>query len=670
VTRRHWTGRTVRRRYGPVRFTLVVALVAALVATVAGPAVLGVRTVAGYWQSTPDRIPDPPMGTPSVILAADGTELATVYLYNRVVVDVQDISPLVLQALVATEDQRFYTHDGVDGYGIARAAWVNATGGATQGGSTLTQQYVKMALEATGLGTGNPDLADAATADTVWRKLREARLALAVEEYMTKDDILAGYLNLAYFGAGAYGVQAAARRYFSVDADEVTLPQAALLVALVNNPSRLDPTVNPRGALARRNLVLERMVAAGYITRAQADQAAATGLDLVEDVPENGCMHGPAPMFCDWVRAELEANPALGATVEERRARLLAGGLTITTTLDMGVQAAAQAGVSTWVPADLDVAATQVVVRPGTGDVLAMVTSKEYGTGPGQTVIPLATTPAFQPGSTFKAFTLLAALEAGIPLDTRLPGGDRHTSTVFDNPPAGYYGNAGGGAGRNLTLTEATTKSVNTAFVQLQEMVGTAAVADAAHRAGITSVDPAAIDPREGSLTLGARETSPLQVANAYATIAAHGLACTPRAVTSIRDADGNELAGTDPDCRQEFSPAVADTVAALLATVTQPGGTGTGAAVPGHPIAGKTGTTQNHGAAWFAGFTPSMASAVWVGDPRGPAHELRNVLGHAAVYGGMTPADIFATTFTALLDGREAQPLPGVNLTYLTGTH
>lgn len=667
-TPRHLSGRAQRLRYGPLRTLAVWAGAGAALATVAVPAALGVSTVTGYWTATPDTIPTPPMGTPSVVVAADGTtELATVYLYNRQVVDTGEISGLVLDALVATEDARFYEHDGVDAQGIARAVLVNASGSSTEGGSTLTQQYVKMALEATGLDTGNPDLAEDATSETVWRKLREAKLALAVEDRMTKDDILAGYLNLAYFGAGAYGIQAASQRYFSVDAADVDLPQAALLVALVNNPSRLDPTVNPDGALARRNLVLDRMVTAGSISRAQADVAAAQPLALAENVPANGCMHGPAPMFCDWVRAELENNPALGDTPAERRARLLAGGLRITTTLDMGVQAVAQAAVSSSVPAEHDVAAVEVVVQPGTGNVLAMVSSEAYGTGPGQSVVPLATTEAFQPGSTFKAFTLLAALEAQIPLDTRLPGGDRHTSSVFDNPPAGFYANAGDGYGRNLTLTAATVHSVNTAFVQLQEMVGTPAVADAAHRAGLTSIDPAQISAREGSLTLGARETSPLQVANGYATIAAHGLACSPRGVTSIVDPDGRELLTGGPACTQEFSPAVADTVAALLSKVTEPGGTGTGAAVPGHPIAGKTGTTQNFGAAWFAGFTPSLASAVWVGDPRGPSHPLVDVLGVSKMYGGTVPADIFAATFSALLAGSPAQPLPSENLTYLT---
>lgn len=650
----------------PWRATLTVALTATLLAPICVPAALGVDTVVGYWNNAPSQLPDLPLSEPSVIRTADGTVLATVFLYNRDVVDRDEISDLIADALVATEDARFYDHPGVDTRGIARALLVNAKGGDQEGGSTLTQQVVKMTLEGAGRDVGDEDLAAAATENSVWRKLREAKLALSLEDELTKDEILTRYLNLAYFGAGAYGVQAAAQRYFSVDATDVSVPQAALLVALVNNPSRLDPTVNPDGALKRRNLVLDRMATAGVISAAEHDQAVATDLALAESRPNNGCANGPAPMFCDWVRTELENEPALGASVTERRARLAHGGLTITTTLDMGLQTVAQAGVDAHVPSSGDVVATQVLVEPGTGNVRAMVTTRPYGTEPGQSVMPLATTPAFQPGSTFKAFTLLAALEAKVPLSTRLPGGDRHTSTVFDNPKDGYYVNSGDGYGRNLDLRGATQHSVNTAFVQLQELVGTAPVAQAANRAGITSLDPATVSDREGSLTLGARETSPLQVANAYATIAAHGLACVPRSVTSIVDSSGTELVTYGPSCTQQFSPAVADTVSWLLESVVAPGGTGSAAAIEGHPVAGKTGTTQSFGAAWFAGFTPSLSSAVWVGDPRGPSHPMTNVLGYDKVYGGTIPAEIFASTFTAALAGQPAQALPGENSTYL----
>lgn len=659
------TTRTQARR-SPGRAALTIAACLTLAAPLVVPAYLGTATVAGYWTKAPESVPPIPLAEPSVLYASDGvTELATLYLFNRDVVPHEQISPLAVDALVSTEDVRFYDHDGVDPVGIARAVKTLAQGGAQQGGSTLTQQYVKMVLASTGYDLGNEELAAAATEDSIWRKLREAKLALGVEKEMTKDDVVAGYLNLAYFGAGAYGIQAASQRYFSVDAIDLTLPQAALLVGLVNNPSRLDPTVNPEGALKRRNLVLDRMLSAAAITTSEHSTATATELALVENVTANGCAAGPAPMFCDWVRAELENEPALGDTPEERRARLLQGGLKVTTTLDLKLQADAQNGVDKHVPADHDAVAAQVLVEPGSGDVKAMVSTRPYGNGEGQSVIGFGSKAAFQPGSTFKAFTLLAALEARMPLDTRLPGGDRHTSKIFANPTVGYFQNSGDGAGTNLTLERATAQSVNTAFVQLQERVGTKTLADVAHRAGITSITADMVAENEGSLTLGARETSPLQVANAYATIAAHGRACEPRGATSILTSDGTELL-TGPRCTQQFSPAVADTTAALLGSVTTDGGSGTRGAVPGHQVAGKTGTTQGFGAAWFAGFTPALSSAVWIGDPRGPSHSLTNTLGERRLYGGTVPADIFSTTLTAALTGQPSLPLPSVNPTYL----
>lgn len=658
------------KRRSPWRTAAATLLAGALLAPIAVPAWLGVTTVAGYWSNAPETVPETPLSEPSVLLAADGvTEIATVYLYNRDVIGADQMSPLVRGALVATEDIRFYEHNGVDQESIARAVKVLAQGGSQQGGSTLTQQYVKMILATTGYDLGDTELAEAATEDSIWRKVREAKLALGLEKEQSKEDILTGYLNLAYFGSGAYGIQAAAQRYFSVDAAAVSLPQAALLVGLVNNPARLDPTLNPDGAIQRRNLVLKRMSTAGMITTAELDTATATPLELVENVTANGCSAGPVPMFCDWVRTELENEPALGETVEARRARLLQGGLRLTTTIDMGLQAIAQAGVLEHVPADHQVVAAQVLVEPGTGNVKAMAATRPYGTGDGQSVIGFATTPVFQPGSTFKAFTLLAALEAHIPLNTTLPGGDRHTSTTLANPAVGYYVNSGDGYGQNLTLEAATAHSVNTAFVQLQEMTGTKPVADAAHRAGITSVSADLVADDEGSLSLGARETSVLQVANAYATIAAHGLACQARGVSSVLTAEGTELLTAGPRCVQAFDPAVADTTASLLASVTTGEGSGTRAAVAGHTIAGKTGTTQNFGAAWFAGFTPSLASAVWIGDPRGPSYELTNMLGEDRVYGGTVPADIFSSTFTAALAGQPDLGLPAANSTYLVAS-
>lgn len=651
--------------------TLTVALTAlTLTAPVAIPAYYGVDAVASYWDNIPTDLPEPPMAEPSVILAGDGkTKLANVFLYNRDIVSYDDISPFVINALVATEDSRFFDHQGVDTVGIVRAVKVLAEGHgeATQGGSSITQQYVKMTLEAAGIVRDDTEMTQAATQDSMWRKLREAKQALAVEETHSKEEILAGYLNLAYFGAGAYGVQAAAQRFFSVDANEVSLPQAALLAGLVNQPTFLDPTKNPEEAVIRRNHVLKRMLTVGLITKQEHDNAVDTPLELDENPVANGCAAGPTPLFCDWVREELEQHPALGETPSQRRARLLEGGLTITTTLDLDTQAAVEKVLTKHVAADHQLVSAQVVIEPGTGNVLAFAASRPYGAQEGQSEILFPAVETFQPGSTFKPFTLLAALEQGLPTTTVLPGGRRHESKVFDNPGAGYYTNSGDGGGSRVTIAQATTKSINTAYVQLQERVGTQKVVDAAIRAGVTSLEDVNISDREGSLTLGARETSVLQMANAYATIAAHGKACQPRGVEKIVTKTGEELP-VGSICKQQFSPAVADTAAALLQTVTE-NGTGTRAAVKGHEVAGKTGTTQNFGAAWFAGFTPSFASAVWIGDPRGPKHVISpDMFGNAygPIYGGTVPAKIFHDSYSWLLRDAKPEPLPGLNETTL----
>lgn len=648
----------------PPRRAFVACLVLALSLPTLGAAAAGVHTVTSYWNATPQHLPQVDLASPTTIMASDGrTPLASLYMYNREPVSFEEISAHVTNALVATEDVRFYTHDGVDLAGIARAL-VAQVRGSHQGGSSITQQYVKLTVQAAGLSWEDEELAANATATSVWRKLREAHMALNVEELTSKEDILAGYLNLAYFGAGAYGIQAAAQRYFSTDAANLTLPQAALLVGVVNNPSRLDPTSNPEGALTRRDLVLRRMQTAGYITAEEYAKATKSKLKLKETFPAGGCTTGPAPLFCDWAREQLEAAPALGATPEERRWRLLQGGLTITTTLDLPAQEQLTTALRNHVPATHDFAATGVLVTPGTGAVRAMASTKSYGTGKNQSVVPWATREAFQPGSTFKTFTLAAALERGWTLTDTLPGGSTHTSRVFKNPPRGYFTNSADGIGRNLTLANATAQSVNTAYVQLAEDVGNDAIADAAIRAGVTSLKDASIGPDEGAFTLGTRETSPLQIANAYATFAAHGVACQPNALTSIRTDDGTELLTSPNTCTQAFDPAVADTVTAALHAVPTRKGSGSRASVAGTDVAGKTGTTQNFGAAWFAGYSSADAAAIWVGHPKGPSHALVNTLGEGRVYGGTVPADIFADLFEGL--DSTTEELAGENRSYL----
>jgi membrane peptidoglycan carboxypeptidase len=273
-------------------------------------------------------------------------------------------------------------------------------------------------------------------------------------------------------------------------------------------------------------------------------------------------------------------------------------------------------------------------------------------------------------GSTFKLFTLSAALSAGIPLTTILPAGSRYHSTIFDNPPGGYFSNAEPSSATNLSIAQATDGSVNTAFVQLEEKVGVLPIAKTARAMGLDSLPlsgPNAVTAREGSLTLGARGFTPIQMAGAYATVAAHGLHCTPNAVAAITLSNGTTFK-ISPQCTQVLSPMVADTVTSLLAGVIT-SGTGTGAAVAGHTLAGKTGTTSNFGSAWFDGFTATTAMAVWMGDPRGVTYPLYNVAGVGAVYGGTLPAEMFKTAMTSILQGQPNVPIAPPTEIYLANS-
>lgn len=647
-------------------------LLAGAVFPFVGAGARGVSSAAGYWRDLPAELPEPPLPQGSVLVASDGkTRIATLFTFNRKVVDIRQISPVMQQAIVAIEDSRFYSNSGIDLRGTLRALVTTGSGASVQGGSTITQQLVKNTLLLTARTEKDQE---AAAGRSLSRKLREAKYAVYLDSRYSKDQILGKYLNIAYFGAGAYGVEAAARRYFSQPAARLTLPQAALLAGIVQNPSAHDPVQHPEAATGRRNIVLARMHQLGRITDAQLSASLRTPLKLKPTVPSQGCSVSAVPFYCDWVTSKLLADPAMGKTPDERRRNLFEGGLTIRTSLDMAMQAKAQDAVDEVVPPSHRVAAVNVLVEPGTGLVRAMAVNHRYGTGKGETVFPLASVAAYQPGSTFKAFTLVAALEAGIPLSTTLPGGDRYTSEIFANPAKGYFTNADDGHGTNLTLGQSTAESVNTAFVQLQEKVGTLAVADAARRAGVHSLPvkgKGAVGKGEGSLSLGTREASPLEMASAYATLAAHGKACPPAALVGLTSATGRALPVPARACTQTISPAVADTVSSLLEGVLREGGTGESAALAGgRPAAGKTGTTENEAAAWFIGYAPKLAGAVLLVDPRGSQqYPLHDVLGVHRVYGGTLPASIWRRTMNAALDGTKVEQLPDANPAYLLPT-
>ena len=666
-------------------------LLAGLAFPVVGGAGLAAKSGADDFLALPADLKAGPPPQRSKILAADGSVLATLYLQNRVNVSLSDVPLQARQALIAIEDSRFYAHHGVDYKGIVRAAVTNAgAGGVRQGASTLTQQYVKNALiEAATDKAGQ----QAAKADSIDRKLKEARYALALERKLSKDQILERYLNIAYYGHGVYGVGTAANYYFSKPVAKLSLAESAMLAGMVQNPNRFDPSSKepPIRAVtrARRDTVLTRMAALGFITPDLLTKAEAAPLHTKVRPVVSGCENPAvrAAFYCDYVRRELEdtsVGAALGATRAERQHALLAGGLTIRTSLDPHVQRSSQIAVDEQVPRQdpFGAAAAIVVVEPGTGHLKAMAVDRTYSEAKGQanTKVNFATggSTGFQAGSTFKAFILADALRKGIPLGLTLYAPQKYTSKVFqnyvDNTIEPYtISNAGDSEAGTFNLPQATAASVNTYFLQLEERTGVEAPAALAEALGVHRLVNGNTLPlgRDASFVLGPYEVSPLAMAGAYASFAAHGLYCPPRAVTAIFDSSGRSIPLPPANCAQVLEAGVADTLTTVLEGVVDgpdPLRTGLHASI-GRPVAGKTGTVDDSKAAWFVGYTPQLAAAVWVGTPiPTPLKGVINGRYYKQVYGGDIPAAIWHDAMLASHEGLPVQSFAGADPTVTAG--
>ncbi|RZU10950.1 membrane peptidoglycan carboxypeptidase [Kribbella rubisoli] len=604
------------------------ALAAGLAVPFAGFAGRGSADVAASVGNLPKDLEIDPVAVRSRILAADGTLIATLYEQNRVPVPLSSISPIMRKAIVAIEDSRFYDHGALDLKGTLRAMLRNQTEGEVQqGGSSITQQYVKMSLVEKARTAAERA---AATAVTYERKLAELRYAIAVEDQLSKDEILERYLNVVNFGDGSYGVQAAAQHYFRTTADELTLPQAALLAGLVKNPTGYDPTNDLARSKARRDVVIKRMLELGVITLYQANQALRTpviNLATVEPVP-NGCANSRYPFYCDYVVAKLLTNPALGATPKDRDHYLKTGGLLIRTSIDPRIQAAAQASIDKHSKRTDSAVAAITVVEPGTGLVKAMVQSKPYGNGRNHTNYNYNVEKSyaggfggFQNGSTMKAFTIAAALSRGIPMDYRINSPEQidlrnkkfKTCTGYTRDPT--YQPKNSTHSGDLTMVEAARFSTNTYFLQLSQRTGLCPIAKIAAKLGMYNGQTGEPLDQVASMTLGVGYVTPLMLSNAYATFAARGKYCKPLVVTSIRDNSAKSIPGPGIDCRQALPRAVADGVNRVLSQVMMPGGTGGRLRFGTRDMAGKTGTIQQNLAVWFAGYTPNLAAAAVVAD-------------------------------------------------------
>jgi membrane peptidoglycan carboxypeptidase len=597
-------------------------VVAGLAIPFAGIAGIGARNVARTMDDLPEELKTDPLSQRTTILDADGNRLASLYDENRITVPLTGISRTMIKALVAIEDYRFYQHGALDLKGTLRALVTNqANSGVVQGGSSITQQLVKLTLLSQAKTKAEKQ---AATADTYARKLKELRYAIALEQTHSKDWILARYLNTAYFGDGAYGVQAAAKHYFDVNARDLNLRQSALLAGLVKNPYGYDPTKFPDRATERRDVVLDRMAELNAIPRDKAEKNKQRDLGLnVQDVG-NGCVNSRAPFFCDYVLSYLLQDPQLGATLQERKNVLKNGGLTIKTTINMAAQQDADSAVVAHVnPTDPAIGAL-AIEEPGTGNVLALAQSRPMGNRKklGETYINF-TVPkeygganGFQPGSTFKVFTLATALEQGYPLTTQFdsPSPKTFDQADFSNCPGeglfgGEYTATNSTSSGWMNMYSGTRLSVNTFYLQLEEKTGVCAPYELATEMGVKLTDPAA--ERYPSFTLGIADASPLEMAEAYATFAARGLHCASRPVTQILDSNGNVVKDYGSQCTQVMPQNVADAVSNVLRGVIE-GGFASAQALP-VAAAGKTGTTTEQKAVWFCGYTSHYAAAATI---------------------------------------------------------
>jgi membrane peptidoglycan carboxypeptidase len=612
-----------------VRLALVVVVAGALQAALVLPWVAGVGVVARDLGSPPDSSSAElgELSRNTRVLAADGSLITEFYRTNRTPVTGDQIAPVMKQAQVDIEDSRFYLHNGLDVEGTTRALVRNvAAGSVQQGGSTLTQQLVKQTLLQTAQTAQDRQLA---VEESVGRKLREARLALDVEQELSKDEILTRYLNTVYFGQGAYGVQAAAQRYFDVDAVDLDLPQAAMLAGLVQSPTNDDPIAHPDAARTRRDEVLTRMHQLGHITDQQLSDATATPVPVAPGPqPPNGCIDATlGGHFCAYLLAHLTGT--LGLTQEQ-----IDSGLTIHTTLRPDMQIAGDQAVLSAVPMGAELAGVYTVVEPGTGHVLAMSTNRRYGcTEPDCESVVLNTAHSQGAGSTYKVFTAAAALERGYPADHTITTSNPYVSRVYRNGDGPYVVRAFAAADRpTLTMEEALYLSSNTYFVALQDQLGSVeGPVRMAERMGIHFTSSSAeqiIGGNRGSFTLGAETTSPLDLANAYATLASGGTRCDPTPVTQILDRTGEPLTredgqpmSTGDTCHPDAVPsAVATTLTQMMRKDVEPGypgQTGAAAYVPGHQIAGKTGTAQDNFSITFAAYTPQYSASVMVFNPK-----------------------------------------------------
>ena len=567
----------------------------------------------------------------SRVLATDGSEVGLVGTEQREPVALSSLPRHVINAVLAAEDANFYSHSGVDPSAVLRAA-LNTAKGNSQGGSTVTQQLAKLNY--------------AGSSRTVLRKLREVLYASKLESKYSKDELLERYLNQVYFGEGAYGIVLASQTFFAVPPERLTVDQAATLAGKIRAPSALDPYGNPAAVRARRDQVLRNMSRHGWVDGADLASALAAPLEPAPRRPAPATA-GKAPHFVGYVAREAAGLDELGGPdIEARRRRVATGGYTIETTFDPKAYNVAADSVKGLLGAPGDPTTAIASVQPGDGAIRVLF----GGLDPALQFDP-ATQGRRQPGSSFKPYVYLAMLEAGIDPRTAFDSGSPRTLSCGGAPwTVRNFEGEGGGA---ISVDDAMVHSVNTVFAQIMARVGPEATAKAAEEAGIGR---GALTPLQCAMALGGlrQGVSPLDQAAGFATFAARGTYAKPYAITRIRDRSGKVVYRHSKDVDERPPSKEVGVLNGVLQRVVREG-TGTAAAID-RPVAGKTGTTERNGNAWFIGYTPQLATAVWVGRPEGDI-PMTNVHG-IAVTGGSFPARIFSRYMRGALAGTPVQPL------------
>ncbi len=562
---------------------------------------------------------------PTQVFDADNNVIAEYYLQNRRIVTKDQVSPYVLMGTVDTEDIRFYQHNGIDPQGIARAVLVQFTGG-SEGASTITQQLVR-----------NTVLSEEQFEQTLKRKVREAYIAMQMEKKYSKDQILMMYINTIYYGHAAYGIQAASITYFNKDAKNLTLAEAALLAGLPQSPSYYDPTENPESAVQRRNTVLDRMLTAGDITQDEHDAAQAEPLTLNQGQVMDE--QGTYPYFTEYVKQQL--------LKDFDQDTVFQGGLKVYTTLEPTVQDMAEQAVNSRLAeyGNDELEAALVAIDPDTGNIRAMVGGRDYNVDQ----FNLATMARRQPGSSFKTFTLASAMSNGMN-----PNIFVNCNSPIQFTPTWRVQNFGNYSYGNITLAEAIARSSNTGFVQVAEAVGPDKIAETARNMGIDEELPA-----YSSITLGTVGIPPVQMAEAYATLATGGLHRESVAISKIEDRNGNIIYEHEDNPNRVLDEAIAQAETEILETViTSSYGTAHDMQPLisiDQPIAGKTGTSESYRDLWFCGYTPQISVSIWCGYRT----ESTVYIGRDVAHPYNTACPIFASFVNTLLSGLDRMEFP-----------